>query len=221
MPFAPDAVHIHRKNRLLIATTNPAKLAEYRLLLRPFELEVLSLSDVGIAARAPETGATFEENARLKAAFYFARANIATLADDGGLEVDALGGAPGVQSHRWLDAPGAGRTSDRELAEGVIRRMAGVEPSRRTARLATAAALVFREGGLARESVVEAAFEGIIAERCYPEIRPGFPYRAVLFIPERECYFAELGAEEEARLSQRRKLIEKLGDDLKRLAMRA
>ena len=64
-------------NRLLIATTNPAKLAEYRLLLRPFELEVLSLSDVGIAARAPETGPTFEENARLKAAFYFARANVA------------------------------------------------------------------------------------------------------------------------------------------------
>jgi len=212
-------------NRLLIATTNPAKLAEYRLLLRPFELEVLSLSDVGIAARAPETGATFEENARLKAAFYFARANIATLADDGGLEVDALGGAPGVQSHRWLDAPGAGRTgghaSDRELAEGVIRRMAGVEKSRRTARLRTAAAMVFREGGLARESVAEAAFEGIIADRCYPEIRPGFPYRAVLFIPERGRYFAELGVEEEARLSQRRKLIEKLGDDLRRLAARA
>src|SRR6266849_6120711 len=178
-------------NRLLIATTNPAKLEEYRLLLRSFAVEVLSLSDVGIAARAPETGATFEENALLKAAFYFARANIATLADDGG------------------------------LAEGVIRRMAGVEKSRRTARLRAAAALVFREGGLARESVAEAAFEGIIADRCYPEIRPGFPYRAVLFIPERGRYFAELGAEEEARLSQRRKLIEKLGDDLRRLAARA
>ena len=212
-------------NRLLIATTNPAKLAEYRLLLRPFELEVVSLSDAGVAARAPETGATFEENARLKAAFYFARANVATLADDGGLEVDALGGAPGVQSHRWLDAEDGGRmgghANDRELAEGVIRRMAGVDPSRRSARLRAAAALVFREGGLARESVAEAAIEGIIADRCYPEIRPGFPYRAVLFIPERGRYFAELGAEEEARLSQRRKLIEKLGDDLERLAARA
>jgi len=209
-------------NRLLIATTNPAKLAEYRLLLRPFELEVLSLSDVGIAARAPETGATFEDNARLKAAYYFVRANIATLADDGGLEVDALGGAPGVQSHRWLDAPGTGLTSghvsDRELAEGVISRMASVDPSRRTARLRAAAALVFREGGLARERVAEAAIEGIIADRCYPDIRPGFPYRAVLFIPERGRYFAELGAEEEARLSQRRKLIEKLSDDLEWLA---
>ncbi len=99
--------------------------------------------------------------------------------------------------------------------------MAGVEKSRRTARLRTAAAMVFREGGLARESVAEAAFEGIIADRCYPEIRPGFPYRAVLFIPERGRYFAELGVEEEARLSQRRKLIEKLGDDLRRLAARA
>ena len=99
--------------------------------------------------------------------------------------------------------------------------MAGVEKSRRTARLRAAAALVFREGGLARESVAEAAIEGIIADRCYPEIRPGFPYRAVLFIPERGRYFAELGADEEARLSQRRKLIEQLGDDLERLAARA
>src|SRR5246127_2850652 len=92
--------------RLLIATTNPAKLAEYRLLLRDFELELVSLAEVGIRDAPEESGATFEENAVAKARFYFARARIATLADDGGLEIDALGGEPGVRSYRWLNSRG-------------------------------------------------------------------------------------------------------------------
>ena len=83
--------------RLLIATTNPAKLAEYRSILRGIELEPVSLAAMPASPEAPEeTRATFAENALLKARFYFDRARMATLADDGGLEVDALGGAPGV-----------------------------------------------------------------------------------------------------------------------------
>jgi XTP/dITP diphosphohydrolase len=200
--------------RLLIATTNAAKFAEYRLLLRGFELEVLSLRDAGIDAEAPEDGATFAENARLKAQFYFDRAGLATLADDGGLEVDALGGAPGVRSHRWL---GEG-ADDRALAEEIVRRMNGIEPALRTARLRAAAALVFEEGCARRERVVEAAFEGMIADRCYPRIQVGFPYRAVLIVPGRGCCLAELGEEEAARLSQRRLTVVALADDLKRIA---
>src|SRR5277367_5543836 len=90
--------------RLLIATTNPAKLAEYRLILRQIgiAIEPASLGDLAISEHPEETGATFAENALLKARFYFERARIATLADDGGLEIDALGGEPGVRSHRWL-----------------------------------------------------------------------------------------------------------------------
>src|SRR5438093_1122081 len=103
---------------LLIATTNPAKFAEYRALMCDFPLRLLSLRDVGIEGDAPEKGATFTENARMKAAFYFRQARLPTLADDGGLEVDALGGAPGVQSHRWL-GPDA---DDRRLAEEIIGR---------------------------------------------------------------------------------------------------
>jgi XTP/dITP diphosphohydrolase len=200
--------------RLLIATTNAAKFAEYRLLLREFDLEMVSLRDAGIDAEAPEDGASFAENARLKAQFYFDRAGIATLADDGGLEVDALGGAPGVRSHRWL---GEG-ADDRALAEEIVRRMRGIEPALRTARLRAAAALVFVEGGARRERVVEAAFEGTIADRCYPQIQAGFPYRAVMIVPRRGCYLAELGEEEAARLSQRRLTVEALGDELKRIA---
>jgi XTP/dITP diphosphohydrolase len=200
--------------RLLIATTNAAKFAEYRLLLRGYPLEVLSLRDVGIDAEAPEDGASFAENARLKAQFYFDRAGLATLADDGGLEVDALGGAPGVRSHRWL---GEG-ADDRALAHEIVQRMSGVAHPLRTARLRAAAALIFLANGERCERVVEAAFEGTIADRCYPKVQAGFPYRAVLIVPQRGCYLAELGEEEAARLSQRRLTVEALAMDLKRIA---
>ena len=133
--------------RLLIATTNPAKLAEYRLILRGLgiELELVSLAELGISETPEETGATFIENALIKARFYFQRARIATLADDGGLEIDALGGEPGVRSHRWLGS--GGDDSDQALVDEVIRRMKGVEAGRRTARIRAAIALIHEEGG--------------------------------------------------------------------------
>lgn len=201
--------------RILIATTNPAKLAEYRLLLREFALEVVSLADAGLHEAPEETGATFADNARLKARFYFARAAMPTLADDGGLEVDALGGEPGVRSHRWL---GGGENSDPALVAEVIRRMEGVEDARRTARIRAAAALVWREDGDVQERVAEAAIEGVIARRAWPHARPGFPYRAVLYLPERRCYLGELGDEEEARISQRRKAVAALAPAFRRIA---
>ncbi len=205
--------------RLLIATTNPAKLAEYRLILRDIglaNLELMSLADLEISETPEETGATFTENALLKARYYFERAQIATLADDGGLEIDALGGEPGIRSHRWL---GSGADdSDQALVAEVIRRMKGVDASRRSARLRATIALIYEDGGSIRENTAEAAIEGVIAERAYSEIRAGFPYRAVLVIPGRNCYLGELGDEEEAQISQRRIAILKLQDDLRRIA---
>jgi len=204
--------------RLLIATTNPAKLAEYRLILRGLgiELELVSLAELGISETPEETGATFIENALIKARFYFERARIATLADDGGLEIDALGGEPGVRSHRWLGSGGDG--SDQALVDEVIRRMKGVEAGRRTARIRAAIALIHEEGGAIREHTADGAIEGTIAERAYPKIRAGFPYRAVLVIPGRNCYLGELGDEEEAQISQRRIAVSRLSDELERIA---
>jgi XTP/dITP diphosphohydrolase len=206
--------------RLLIATTNPANLAEYRLILRDvgIELELVSLADVGISETPEETGATFTENALIKARFYFERARIATLADDGGLEIDALGGEPGVRSHRWL---GSGRDdSDEALVAEVIRRMKNVAVARRTARIRATLALIHEAGGTIRDKTAEGAIEGVIAERAYPKIRAGFPYRAVLVIPGRNCYLGELGDEEEAQISQRRIAVLKLRDELERIAAR-
>jgi XTP/dITP diphosphohydrolase len=204
--------------RLLIATTNRAKLAEYRLILRGIgiELELASLADLQISETPDETGSTFAENALIKARFYFERARIATLADDGGLEIDALGGEPGVRSHRWLGS--GGDDADQALVDEVIRRMKGVAPARRTARIRATIALMHEEGGVLREQTAEGVIEGVIAERAYPEIRAGFPYRAVLIIPGRNCYLGELGDEEEAQISQRRIAVLKLRDDLERIA---
>ncbi len=207
---------------LLVATTNPAKLDEYRLLLREYDLAPVSLAEAGVDDHAPEeTGATFTENALLKARFYFARANLPTIADDGGLMVDALGGQPGVRSHRWLGGAGAAAPHgdlDRALAEEVIRRMAGVEAARRGARLRAATALVYHEHGRIHERVSEAALEGIIADRVWPRMRQGFPYRAVLLLADRGGYLGELSDEDAARLSQRRAALEGLRADLVRIA---
>jgi len=192
--------------RLLIATTNPAKLAEYRRLLRDFALEAISLRDVEIEDQPAETGATFAENAMLKARYYFERSRLATLADDGGLEIDALGGEPGVRSHRWL---GDAADADRALVAEVIRRMEKVEENRRTARLRNALALVYRIRGEVREQVAEGTLDGIIPHSAYPTITPGFPYRSVLFLPERGCFLAELSEEKQTRLSQRRIAVER------------
>jgi XTP/dITP diphosphohydrolase len=204
--------------RLLIATTNPAKLAEYRLILRDLgiELELVSLADVGISEAPEETGATFAENALIKARFYFERARIATLADDGGLEIDALGGEPGVRSHRWLGS--GGDDSDAALVAEVMRRMKGVEAALRTARIRATIALTYNDSGALREKTAEGKIEGVIGERAYPVIRAGFPYRAVLVIPGRNQYLGELGDEEEAQISQRRIAVMALRAELERIA---
>jgi inosine/xanthosine triphosphate pyrophosphatase family protein len=96
--------------------------------------------------------------------------------------------------------------------------MKDVEPGRRSARLKAAVALVHEHDGKARWRVAEAAIEGIVPDRAWPHIRPGFPYRSVLFLPERGRYLAELTDDEAARISQRRTTLEELRDDLVRIA---
>src|SRR3990167_9202120 len=89
-------------NRLLIATTNPGKLAEIRRFLSDVPLELVSLNDVDIKERVEKTGKTFEKNAILKAKFYAQKSGLPTIGDDGGFEIDALHGEPGVKTRRWI-----------------------------------------------------------------------------------------------------------------------
>jgi inosine/xanthosine triphosphate pyrophosphatase family protein len=96
--------------------------------------------------------------------------------------------------------------------------MKGIEAARRSARIRASIALIYEDGGQIREKTAEAAIEGVIGERAYPEIRAGFPYRAVLVIPGRNCYLGELGDEAEAQISQRRIAVLKLRGELERIA---
>jgi XTP/dITP diphosphohydrolase len=202
--------------RILVATTNPAKLSEYRILLAEFGLEAISLTDLGIAESPEESGATFEENALIKVRFYSERARVPTIADDGGLEIDALDGEPGVRSHRWLG--GERDNTDEALVAEVMRRMQGVPAAQRTARIRAAVVVKYEHEGIVREAIAEAAIEGVIAERAWPVIRRGFPYRAVLFLPDRNLFLGQLGEADEAHISQRREALLRLGADLERIA---
>ena len=125
--------------RLLIATNNPGKMREYSGLLREAPFELVSLADVGISHEVDETGLTFHENARLKASEYASLAGMLTLADDSGLEVDALGGQPGVRSARY---GGDACRSDEDRVELLLKNLEGVPWEKRTARFRCVIAIV-------------------------------------------------------------------------------
>ena len=123
--------------RILVATRSRHKLGELRDLLRPGRATLVSLDDVGIADEADETGATFAANAALKARFYARLSNLPTLADDSGLEVDALGGGPGVRTRRYAGEDATDEQNNAKLLEAL----AGLPVSLRGARYRCALAL--------------------------------------------------------------------------------
>jgi XTP/dITP diphosphohydrolase len=162
--------------RLLLASANQGKLRELRAILRGVPVELVGLSEAGLGEppEVDETGPTFLANALLKARAYAAWSGLAAVADDSGLEVDALGGAPGVRSARYA-GPGAG---DQANLDKLLAELAGVPPERRTARFRCAAALVDPETG---EWHTEAAWDGRILE--VPRGTGGFGYDPV-FLPD-------------------------------------
>ena len=146
--------------KLVIATRNRGKLREFRRLFDGLPYEVLSLGDVGIEAEVEETGSTFEENAILKALAYAAMSGELTLADDSGLEVDALDGGPGVHSARYS---GQGDAANNRL---LLKSLRGVEGGSRSARYRVVLALVDPDAPgqpPVTPVTVEGVCEGVIA----------------------------------------------------------
>jgi XTP/dITP diphosphohydrolase len=160
---------------LLLASANQGKLRELRTILAGLPVELVGLTQAGLGdpPEVEETGDTFLENARIKARAYAAWSGRAAVADDSGLEVDALGGAPGVRSARYA-GQGAG---DQANLDKLLAALAGVPPERRTARFRCAAVLVDPEGG---EWHAEAAWEGRVLDA--PRGTGGFGYDPV-FLP--------------------------------------
>jgi len=178
--------------RLLIATTNPGKAREIRAILGAVPVEIVTLAEVPTVAEPEETGTTFEENARLKALYYARTTGIPSVADDSGLEIDALDGAPGVHSARWYGFDYG--VKFRKIYELLAGR--GVATS--TARFVAAVAFADNDRVLFESRGV---VEGTIAPQ--PKGSHGFGYDPVFFYAPLGCTLAEVDGEAKARVSHR------------------
>ncbi len=211
------------QGRLLLATRNPGKVREFRRLLRDCPFELVSLDDLGITEEVEETGATFEENARLKACSYAALGGLLTLADDSGLEVDALGAKPGVRSARYGETSPtsqpsqitAGKRTDRDRLELLLHNLRDVPWERRTARFRCVIVLANPAGpysarretpestreGAEAFALVAGAVEGMIQYE--PLGEEGFGYDPVFYLPSHGLTMAQLSLEEKNLISHR------------------
>jgi XTP/dITP diphosphohydrolase len=184
---------------LLIATRNPGKLSEFRPMLSDLPLSLRSLPDFPQVTEVEETGATFAENASIKAAAYAVQTGMWALADDSGLVVDALGGAPGVYSARYAGE----HASDQERQALLLSELARTNDSLRRARFICAIAIATPAGSIKHLS--EGRCEGRIAEA--PRGTGGFGYDP-LFIPEGYGEtFGELSAEIKGNISHRARAL--------------
>ena len=154
--------------RLVAATANPGKLAEIQALLDHLDVEVVPMTDLGVPS-PPEDGLTFEDNALLKARACQAATGLASIADDSGLEVDALGGEPGVHSARYAGEQGDDAANNAKL----VAALGDVPADRRSARFVSAVAFVAADG---REHVVRGTMEGRVIDA--PRGTGGFGYDA-------------------------------------------
>jgi XTP/dITP diphosphohydrolase len=180
--------------KLLVATRNLGKVRELADMLGDLDVSWLSLDDIALTNEVAETGATFEANAILKAEGYAGASKLLTLADDSGLEVDALNGRPGVHTARY---GGAGLTSEQRYLR-LLEELKDVPDGRRTARFRCVVALARPEGVL---GVAEGVCEGSIART--PKGEGGFGYDPVFYLTDQHMTMAELPAEEKHRLSHR------------------
>jgi len=191
--------------RLVVATANSGKLREFRSLLAGLPFELSSLADLKLPS-PEETGATFLENATLKARHAATLSGCAAVADDSGIEVDALGGAPGIYSARYA---GSG-ASDAANNAKLLSALRGVPLDARRARYQCA--LVFVDEAEAEPRVAQAAWEGFILEA--PRGIGGFGYDPCFWLPELDKTAAELSPEEKNSLSHRGRAMRALREML-------
>jgi XTP/dITP diphosphohydrolase len=184
--------------RLLLATTSRGKLSEQRRALQGIESELLSLEDFQGVPPPDETGRTFLENARLKALYYERQTGVPSVAEDAGLEIDALEGRPGIESARFLGE----RTPYEEKNARILELLEDVPEGRRAARYVSAVALV-QDGKVLFEH--EGLCDGQIAFE--PRGRQGFGYDPIFFVPAPGKTMAELTPEEKNGVSHRGKAL--------------
>lgn len=200
-PAAPTPV----RQRLIIASNNAGKLREFKKLLEPFGFEVQSMREAGFTGEIVEDGETFEENAHIKARAIFEQMKVPTIADDSGLVIDFLNGAPGVYSARYA---GEG-ASDEERCQKVLEEMHGVPRELREARFVCSIYFIYDEDD---EYSVNGTVEGYIGDE--PLGNNGFGYDPIFMLDDDES-MATIGEDEKNKISHRAKAFEKLAEILK------
>lgn len=181
--------------QLLLATNNPGKAAEFRSLLHGCGWEIVTPAEIGIDLDVEETGETYEENATAKATFAAQASGLVSLADDSGIEIDALGGAPGVHSANFL---GDDTTYETRFAE-ILRRLAGLPADRRGARFVCVIAVA--DPRLRRVRLARGEARGLIADR--PRGDRGFGYDPIFWLPQQSLTLAELEEHQKGIISHR------------------
>ena len=186
--------------KLLLATNNKGKAREYARLLEGIPFVLVTPSDMNITADVKETGETFEENAILKATTLSAASGLPALADDSGLEVDALHGEPGVYSARYAGE----KASDSQRVNFLLKKLRQVPEGMRQARFRCVIAIALPGG---RVELTSGECDGVIALE--PRGDKGFGYDPVFFIPELNKTMAELPPDVKNRISHRARAAEK------------
>ncbi len=187
--------------KLVVATKNRGKISEIKKVLENIPFEVLSMEDMGINADVVEDGTTFEENSLKKAVEICGLSGTVVMADDSGIEVDFLDGAPGIYSARF----GGPEATDGDRNEKLLNMLKDVPLEQRSARFVCAIAVAFPDG---RSFVVRDTCEGFVDFSCKGE--NGFGYDPLFYIPEFNKTMAELSTDIKNKISHRAKALEKM-----------
>lgn len=189
------------EQRILFATGNAGKMKEVRMILQDLGIPVLSMKEAGISAEIVEDGTTFEENAAIKAETIRNLTGDIVLADDSGLEIDCLDGAPGIYSARFMgeDTPYTVKNA------ALLEKLSGVPEAKRTARFVCAIACALPDG---RTLTTRGVMEGIIAQEIRGE--NGFGYDPIFYLPEFGCTSAEITPEQKNEVSHRGKALRQM-----------
>ncbi len=194
--------------KLLLGTNNQAKVREYRSLLPGPDYELVTLAEQGLSIEVEETGESLEENARLKATVTARESRLLTLADDSGLEVDALGGEPGRLSARYAGE----NATDRDRIEYLLQRLDGVPREDRTARFRCVIALAAPDG---KVEFCSGECPGLITFE--PRGEQGFGYDPIFYLPELGKTMAELPLEQKNKISHRGQAARKAAQVLRNM----
>ncbi len=194
--------------KILVGTNNKGKQSEFKKFLSVLPLKIVFPKDLGINESPEENKNTYKENSEMKARFFAKKSGLPTIADDGGIEIDYLNGAPGIKSRRYFGKNGK-EASDEEIIDAMKKIAQEIPEEKRDARFVDVVSLALPDG---KVWSVEAEVKGIISKKPLLKILKGYPYRSFFFLPQINKYYheADLTEEEEKEYNHRYKAVQKL-----------